>query len=192
MSVLPLSSTIPNPSSCSQHQSQPAVNSSSLPFLPKPSPSPSSPITISRPASQLHTPIPSILLLPFKNGRPRLTVVSLLIASDALLPLLAPSLTMARSPVSYSHSQYYLPSPREESPYSSQPIILHHPHPVPQQQMQQPPHPDIPIDPTLAMYGGYYPFQQQPQHMLPPHLNMTANLSSPSSHDSELVLRLRI
>lgn len=113
-------------------------------------------------------------------------LVSLFRASHALVFRVSSSLTMARSPVSYSHSQYYLPSPREESPYSSQPIILHHPHPTPPQQMQQQQHPDIPIDPQIAMYGGYYSFQQQPQHMLPPHLNVTANLSSPSSHGSDL------
>ena len=96
-------------------------------------------------------------------------------------------LTMARSPVSYSQSQYYLPSPREESPYSTQPIILHHPHPVQPQPMQQPPHPDMSLDPSMMYGGGYYPYQQQtPQHMIPPHLNMTASLSSPSSHGSEM------
>ena len=92
---------------------------------------------------------------------------------------------MARSPVSYSQSQYYLPSPREESPYSSSPIVLHHPHPI-AHHMQPQQHSDgIPIDPALSMYSNpYYPFQQAPQSMVPQHL-MTASLSSPSSQGSE-------
>ena len=53
--------------------------------------------------------------------------------------------------------------------------------------MQQPPPNDLALDPALAMYGGYYPYQQQSAaHILPPHLNMTASLSSPSSHGSEM------
>ena len=97
---------------------------------------------------------------------------------------------MARSPVTYSQPQYYLPSPREESPYSSQPIILHHPHPLSAHHMQQPQHPDsIPIDPALSMYPSpYYSFQQQQQaSMLPQHLQLTASLDSPSSQGSDTV-----
>lgn len=93
---------------------------------------------------------------------------------------------MARSPVTYPQSQYYLPSPREESPYSSSPIVLHHPHPI-AHHMQPQQHPDsIPIDPALSMYSSaYYSYQhQQPPPMLPQHL-MTASLSSPSSQGSE-------
>jgi hypothetical protein len=93
---------------------------------------------------------------------------------------------MARSPVSYSQSQYYLPSPREESPYSSSPIVLHHPHPI-AHHMQPQPHPDsIPIDPALSMYSStYYTYQQHPPPMMPQHHLMTASLSSPSSQGSE-------
>lgn len=96
---------------------------------------------------------------------------------------------MARSPVSYSQPQYYLPSPREESPYSSQPIILHHPHPMSAPHMQQPQHPDsIPIDPALSMYSApYYSYQQQQATMLPQHLQLTASLDSPSSQGSDTV-----
>ena len=92
---------------------------------------------------------------------------------------------MARSPVSYSQSQYYLPSPREESPYSTSPIVLHHPHPVAHHMQPQQHHDSIPIDPALSMYqNAYYPFQQQAP---PPmsHPLMTASLSSPSSQGSE-------
>lgn len=96
---------------------------------------------------------------------------------------------MARSPVTYSQPSYYLPSAREESPYSSQPIILHHPHPMAAHHMQQPQHPDsIPIDPSLSMYSpSYYPFQQHSASILPQHLQLTASLDSPSSQGSDTV-----
>lgn len=91
--------------------------------------------------------------------------------------------------MSYSQSQYYLPSPREESPYSSQPIVLHHPHPMSGHHMQQQQHSDsIPIDPALSMYPSpYYSFQHQPAPMIPQHMQLTASLSSPSSQGSDTV-----
>ncbi|KAI0665240.1 fungal-specific transcription factor domain-containing protein [Cubamyces menziesii] len=53
---------------------------------------------------------------------------------------------------------------------------------------QQPPSPPIPIDPALALYPPqYYTYQQPHQQMPPPHMTLSASLSSPSSHGSETV-----
>lgn len=60
-------------------------------------------------------------------------------------------------------------------------------------QAQQGPSPSssssVPIDPSLSMYGSqFYPnTQYQPRPLQPPQLNVTANLSSPSSQASETI-----
>ena len=122
-----------------------------------------------------------------------------------LRPMSVPALPLPlsrslMSPLAYS--DYFLPQTHHHHPhplhhhpqhsaYSSQSIILHHPHQHPlARQMQQPPSPPIPIDPSLALYPPqYYGYQQQQQqqHMPPPNLTLSASLSSPSSHGSETV-----
>ncbi|CDO73651.1 hypothetical protein BN946_scf185014.g121 [Trametes cinnabarina] len=55
---------------------------------------------------------------------------------------------------------------------------------------QPPPSPPVPIDPALALYPPqYYPYPPQShQHVMqPPHLAISASLSSPSSHGSETI-----
>ena len=102
------------------------------------------------------------------------------------------------SSVPLTYADYFLPqSPHHhhhqhhhQQPYSSQSITLHHPHehPLVRQMQQHPPSPPIPIDPALALYPPqYYNYQQPHQHMPPPHLTLSASLSSPSSHGSETV-----
>ena len=108
--------------------------------------------------------------------------VSLLVSFEC------PSLTMIMS--SYPYPQYYMSEARHPSSYSSQPITLHHPHEhtMAHHHMQGPPSPNIPIDPSLALYPPqYYQYapQQPQQHMQHQQVTIPVSLSSPSSNGSD-------
>ena len=108
--------------------------------------------------------------------------VSLLVSFEC------PSLTMIMS--SYPYPQYYMSEARHPSSYSSQPITLHHPHEhtMAHHHMQGPPSPNIPIDPSLALYPPqYYQYapQQPQQHMQHQQVTIPVGLSSPSSNGSD-------
>ncbi|KAI0672819.1 fungal-specific transcription factor domain-containing protein [Trametes maxima] len=101
---------------------------------------------------------------------------------------------MSHTPSPMAYQDYYVPHPQHplHHPHSSysQSITLHHPHehPMAHHLQQPPPSPPIPIDPALALYQPqYYPYQQPHHQMPPPHLTLSASLSSPSSHGSETV-----
>ncbi|KAH9952175.1 hypothetical protein B0H21DRAFT_17239 [Amylocystis lapponica] len=91
---------------------------------------------------------------------------------------------MSNQPSGSKYPPYYPPPVPQQPSYSSQPGPSQHQAP---QHAQHSPSPSVQIDPALSLYPQqYYPYQQSPQSMGPPPINVSGSYSSPSSHSETI------